>query len=391
MLRVENVSFLRFLGGPGGNVEKIASTSSRRVRHAVLLAAFKSVAIMPFSFPFNNVLRVREALKLQTLPYATAGEMELFPSVLEKTSRSCGGVALFIPTGELENFPVPPSRLESRIWPAPLPLVSKVGGEGVTFWLDEEIICSMLWRGSEPVFYRWKSRAGAATVETERAWYELYCKSKGEEIGEVFVMDATVPSELAKVPDIAKESVALCPWIGDVNMSRSALDSAVVLERMVRSLSKVASWIFIMGLLVLAGNGLRYYEARRNVDALRKRSVELYRSVFEPSRTGSIPDPLGSARYIVQQLRGGSSDGHSINEMFSDLGVIFEQNPSMDVTLDVARYNSSGVDYTGSAPDMKTAQEFRSAWADRAGSAQLGNLNTIPGGSGYRFDLYVKW
>ena len=391
MLRIENVSFFRAFGGLDKNVEKILFPSSKRVKYAVLLAAFKSVAITPFSFPFNNVLRVREALKLQTLPYAAAGEMELFPSVLEKTSRSCNGVALFIPSSELENFSMPPLRIENRVWPAPLILVSKVGGEGVTFWMDEENICSILWRSSTPVFYRWKPRVGEGTLEKELAWYELYCRSRGEEAGEVFVLDATVPPELAEVPDIAMKSVALCPWIGDVNISRSALDSAVVLERMVRSLSKAASWILIMGLLVLAGNGLRYYEARQNIDALRRRTVELYRSVFEPSRTGAISDPLGLARSTVQQLRGGSSEGHSISDMFADLGAIFEQNLSMDVTLDVARYNSDGVDYTGSAPDMETIQEFRRAWVEKAGSVQLGNLNTIPGGTGYRFNLSVKW
>ncbi|MCL2009300.1 MAG: hypothetical protein FWG71_01980 [Synergistaceae bacterium] len=387
MLRLENTGFFRALGE---GVEKIPSHYSRRVKCSLSLVAFKSIAITPFSFPFNNVLRVREALKLQSLPYAAAGEMEFFPFLLEKTSRSGSGVVFYLPSGELENYPVPQPQTENRVWPAPLPLVSQIGGEGVTFWMDEENICSMLWRGGAPVLYRWKPRAGA-TSDTELAWYELYCKSKGGETGEVFVMDATVQSELARLPDIVKESLALCPWIGDVNMSRGALDSAVVLERIVQSLSKAVSWILIMGLFVLAGNGLRYYEARRNVNALRGRTVELYRSVFEPSRTGPVSDPLGLARSTVHQLKGGSSDGHSMSEMFSNLGDIFEQNPDMNVTLDVTRYNPDGVDYTGSAPDMETAQEFRRAWSERAGSAQLGNLNTVPGGSGYRFDLYVRW
>lgn len=388
MLRLENVNFFRAFGE---GVEKIPSSSSKRVKYAVSLTAFRSVAITPFSFPFNNVLRIREALKLQTLPYATAGEMKLFPFIIEKTSRASSGVAVYTPSGELENYPVPSTQMENRVWPAPLVLVSKVGGEGVTFWLDEENICSMLWRGGIPILYRWKSRADA-TSDTELAWYERYCKSRGEEVGEVFVMDATIPPELAKIPDIAKESLALCPWIGDVNMSQSALDSAVVLERLVQSLSKVASWILIMGLLILVGNGLRYYEARRNTNEFRRRAVELYRSAFEPTRTGAIPDPLGLARSAVHELRAGPTDGRSISDMFYDLGAIFEQNPGMEgITLDVTRYNPEGVNYTGSAPNMEMAQEFRRAWAEKAYSAQLGSLSSIPGGSGYRFELYVRW
>ncbi|MDR1621685.1 MAG: hypothetical protein LBS00_04855, partial [Synergistaceae bacterium] len=227
------------------------------------------------------------------------------------------------------------------------------------------------------------------TLESELSWYEAYCKSKGEEIGEVFALDATQPSESAQLPEIVKASAALCPWIGDVNLSRSAFDSALVLERAVRSLSRVASWILVMGLLALAGNGLRYYEARRGIDELRDRSSELYRSTFDPSRTGRIPDPLGLALSRMAELRGGAAEGRLINEVFADLGSIFEQNPSMDVTLDSVRYNLEGIDYTGSAPDMETAQEFRRAWVERANAGQL-NLQNAPG-VGYRFDLSVKW
>ncbi|MDR1979881.1 MAG: hypothetical protein LBQ42_14195 [Synergistaceae bacterium] len=390
----ENAVFFRVIEGGAARIP--SPSAPKRVRHTVSMTPLKSVAISPFSFPFNNVLRIREALKLQVLPYAAGGGMELFPSLLDKTPRGSGGVAWFVPSGELENMTAPLAQVENRVWPAPLPLVSKVEGEGATFWLDEDNICSMLWRGGSPVLYRWKPRERAAegrasfTLESERSWYEAYCKSKGEDVGEVFALDATQPSELGELPEIVKKSLELYPWIGDVNLSRRAFDDALVLERAVSSLARVASWLLIMGLFVLGGNALRYYEARRSVDDLRDRSSELYRSTFEPSRTGRIPDPLGLALSKVAELRGGSTEGRLINEAFAELGAIFEQYPSMDVTLDSARYNLEGVDYTGSAPDMETAQEFRRAWAERAETAQLANLQNAPG-VGYRFDLSVKW
>ncbi|MDR2179868.1 MAG: hypothetical protein LBP21_06140 [Synergistaceae bacterium] len=404
MWTFENTDFFRVIEG---RATRIASSfTPKRVRHTVSVAPLKSVAISPFSFPFNNVLRIREALKLQVLPYAAAGGMELFPSLLDKTARGSSGVAWFVPTGELENVTAPMTQVENRVWPAPLPLVSKVEGEGVTFWLDEGSICSMLWRGGAPVLYRWKprgerelkentdentdeARPAPFTLESERSWYEAYCKSKGEETGKIFTLDATQPSALAQFSEIVRESLKLCPWIGDVNLSRSAFDNALVLERAVRSLSRVASWLLVMGLFVLSGNGLRYYEARRSIDELRERSSELYRSTFDPSRTGRIPDPLGLALSKIAELRGDAGEGRLINEVFADLGDIFEQNPSMDVTLDSVRYNLEGIDYTGSAPDMETAQEFRRAWVERANAGPL-NLQNAPG-VGYRFDLSVKW
>ena len=402
MWTFENTNFFRVIDGRA--VRIASSFTPKRVRHTVSLVPLKSVAISTFSFPFNNVLRIREALKLKVLPYAAAGGMELFPSLLDKTPRSSEGVAWFVPSGELENVTVPMAQVENRVWPAPLPLVSKVGGEGVTFWMDEGNICSMLWRSGAPVLYRWKPRESAAeaqpslaqltqpsfTLESERSWYEAYCKSKGEEIGEIFTLDATQPSGLDNFSEIVRESLRLCPWIGDVNLSRSAFDNALVMERAVRSLSRVASWFLIMGLFALAGNGLRYYEARRSIDELRDRSSQLYRSTFDPSRTGRIADPLGLALSKVAELQGGAVEGRLINQVFADLGSIFEQNLSMDVTLDSVRYNLlEGVDYTGSAPDMETAQEFRRAWVERANAGPL-NLQNAPG-VGYRFDLSVKW
>ncbi|MDR3265023.1 MAG: hypothetical protein LBT15_03330, partial [Synergistaceae bacterium] len=259
-----------------------------------------------------------------------------------------------------------------------------------TIWLDESGICSMLWRGGVPVFYRWKS-AERATPEAERAWIEAFCKSRSEEVGEFFAMDATRPSELALLPEIIKESLALYPWLEEVNLSRGALDSALVLERVVRMGTRVAAWLLAFGLLAATGNGLRWYEARQNIDALRGRSVALYREAFDPSATGPISDPLGRARGKMAELTGGSpAEGRLIGDVFSDLGAIFEKNPSMDVTLDSVRYNPDGVEYTGSAPDTGTIQSFRQACAETASSAQIMNMQNAPG-IGYRFDLNVRW
>ena len=387
MLLYDNADFFRVTEG---GVLRIPSPAPlRRIRHTVSMAPLKSVAISPFSFPFNNVLRIREALKLQTLPYAAAGDMELFPSLLEKAPRSSSGIAWFVPAGELENVKAPLAQVENKVWPAPLPLVSQVQGDGVTLWLDETNICSMLWRSGVPILYRWKARA-KTTPEAERAWFEAYCKSKEEEPGGFFVLDATLPSDLARLPQIVKESLERHPWIGDMNLSRSAFDSALVLERAVRSGASAASWLLILGLLALAGNGMRYYQARRSIDEFRDRSSNLYREAFDPARTGRIPDPLGLARSKIAEFKGGTTDGRQINDVFSDLGSIFTENPSMDVTLDSMRYNANGVDYTGSAPDMGTAQSLQRFWLEKAASAQLGNLQSAPG-IGFRFDLNIKW
>ena len=76
--------------------------------------------------------------------------------------------------------------------------------------------------------------------------------------------------------------------------------------------------------------------------------------------------------------------------MLADLGSIFIADPSMDITVEILRYNSEGIDCTGSAPDMSTILTFRRAWESRASLAQLDNTQSVSG-IGYRFDLRVRW
>ena len=386
MLLYENTDFYRTTDD--GNERIPVVPPPKRVRQTVSMASFKSLAISSFSFPFNNVLRIREALKLQTLPYASTGEMDLFPSVLEKGSRNSSGIVWFVPSVELEKLTPPLPNVENRLWPAPMSLVSEIQGEGGVLWLDENSACSMLWEGGIPVLYRWKARS-RTTAEAERAWLEAYCKTKEKELGAFFALDATRPSELARLPQIVKESLAAYPWIGDVNLSKSALDSALVLERTVRLGTRVASWFLVFGLLAMAGNGLRYYEARKGVAEIRRRASQVYIEAFEPSRTTPVSDPIGLARQRLEDLLN-PSDGRHLNDVLEDLGNILEQNSSMDITIDTMRYALNEVDYTGSAPDTATVWDFQRSWAEKAETARVENIQSAPN-IGFRYDLRVRW
>jgi hypothetical protein len=360
------------------------------VRRTVSLSPLKSVAISSFAFPFSSVVRIREALKLQILPYTAAGKVDLFPSVLEKTARSSSGVVWFTSEGESEGVTAPMSGVENRIWPAPLPLVSQIHGNGTTLWADRANICSILWRNGIPVLCRWKP-AARTTPDSEREWMEAYCKSRSEEPGEFFALNAENPSELARLPEIINESIARYPWIEEVNLSHSALNSALGLERALALGTRAAVWLLILGLLVAGGNGMRWYGIRQDIGDLQSRSAALYRETFDPARTGPVSDPLGLARAKIAELKGnGASEGRMISEVFSELGTIFENNPSMDVTLDSVRYNVDRVDYTGSAPDVGTVQSFQRACLENSSSATLENLQAAPG-VGYRFNLSVRW
>ena len=117
---LENIDLHRVAGGALRRVS--AAPPSRRVRRAAVLVPMRSLSVSPFSFPFGSVMRVREALRLQTLPFlscATAGGMELFPTVLERTLRSSSGVVWYASAAELD-FPELSVGLSALVWPTPL-------------------------------------------------------------------------------------------------------------------------------------------------------------------------------------------------------------------------------------------------------------------------------
>ena len=139
----ENVVFRRVIG------EEVRSVGSGR--RAVTLVPMRSLSLDAFSFPFSNAAKVREALRLQVLPYAAAGAVEIFPVILERAGRGASGVVWYVSPEELASLP---EEAAGMVWPAPLPLASRVEGTGVTLWADEENLCSLLWQGYKPVLNR---------------------------------------------------------------------------------------------------------------------------------------------------------------------------------------------------------------------------------------------
>lgn len=391
---LENVEFRRVCGGELR--EALPPLNAKKNAPVIVLAPFKSLSVDAFAFPFSNSTKIREALKLQVMPYSAAGEVEIFPVALEKAGRGTGGIVWYVSPEELKlpdyNDPEDAemhAHSNHIVWPAPLPFVSKINGTGVTLWADEENLCSILWQDYKPALTRWRPRV-RSNPEAEFAWFDMYCKEQELERGESFVIDALDPESLEIIGEISQESILKCPWISSVNLSKSALEGAMGLERSVGLMTRVACWILLMGVIALAGCILRWHQLQSRTAAVRGQSEALYKEVFEPGRTGRIANPVSLARDKIAELQNGGAEGRGLEDVLADLGTIFKDDPSMDVTIDILRYNAEGIDFTGSAPDMSTVLTFRRAWESRASLSLLYNTQSVSG-LGYRFDLRVRW
>ncbi len=398
-----SAEFKRVISGErttGEDGEEVLSKAVRTItpgygKNTVILVPMKSLSLDDFSFPFQNTSKIREALRLQAMPFTAAGELDIFPVILTKTGRGSNGIAWYVSPEELE---IPNLSYSTggtlKIWPAPLPFISQLeefDGNGVTIWTDEENASSILWQKNIPVMYRWRKLIDANTENKEALWYDGYCKAMGLERGGTFIVNASAGDyDDEDFTEIVSDSVRICPWIADVNLSRSALEGARDLERTVRLLSRVSCWLLAAGAAILGAELLRYYQLQWQIQDIRTHSEDFYRKTFDPSRTGRISNPVLLARDRIASLTGTGEEAHPIDEVLADMGDVFEQTGSADITIDTVRYNSEGIDCTGIAPDMTTVLNFRRAWESRAQLAQVDNTQFVSG-IGYRFDLRVRW
>lgn len=388
-----SADFMRVITSDGEKSARTIRTGTGRV--SVTLAPMRTLSIEGFEFPFSNASKIRDALRLQVMPYTAAGEVDIFPVILKRSGRISSGIVWYASPDELEMPQSHYARAGThRTWPAPMPFVSRLqdfGGNGVTMWTDESNVCSILWQSNSPVLYRWRRLTDEKSAEKELAWYDVYCQGRELERGGNFIVNAYGNDEAEdEFAEIVSESVEICPWMSDVNLSRKALQGERDLERTVRVLTRVSCWLLALGALALSGMLIRWYSLQGEIQSVRTRNEAFYRETFDPERTGRISNPVLLARDKIASMTGTGHDAHPMSEVLADMGEVFTELDSARISLDIVRYNADGIDCTGVAPDMTTVLNFRRAWETRAEHVQVDNTQFVSG-IGYRFDLRVRW
>jgi hypothetical protein len=342
------------------------------------------LSVSGFKFPFSNPARIREAIKLQTVLYSGGNSIQIFPILVNKGSKETSGFSFFLPDNELTELEKIIGDASSPLFAAPLALASSVDGDGITVWTDEKNICSVVWRSGVPELYRWRIHKESA-LAAEVAWLKKYCESKEIEKNDVFIFDAENDSE--NLVSIIKQSFASFPWLKEINLSRGAINSVMILERFVRFTSKAAIWLTVFGTIFVIGAWMNHSMISKALADTRSSSEKLYREVFD--REGRIVDAVSQARGRINALKGSGSSGKTLSDALSELGIPWKTN-SVKITLDTMSYTSEGANFSGSAADMGAIQSFRTSFSDMGILVIMGDLQQIPGG-GFRFNIGIKW
>ncbi len=356
-----------------------------------VLGIYKTLSLQEFSYPFSDTLQIREALNLKILPFSSAsGGIEVFPTITSRDGKSANGVAWFVSRDELDKFENSGSRKGGRNIYLPLPVIfsSMFDNSGVGIWADSENICAMIFRdGGVPAFYGWKSR-NKTTPDEYFSWLVDLAGSSGIEINDKLIIDSEKDPEYSdKIIEMLLKFTEGSSLSGEVNLSRSELDTELYIERLFRIAGKMAMLFIVTGAILLGTSIFRYYTFASTTDWLDERSEQIYREVFDPS--GRIVDPLSQAKGKIRALTTEDS-GMKIDKILGILGRSSDELGKSKITLDVLRYNGDNIDINGSTMDMTSVQKFQEILRKHGIEPQIGDIQQIPGG-GLRFTMAIGW
>lgn len=366
----------------------LAGNIPLREGDSLCLASFRSLSMQPFVYPFSSLSRIRDALFIKVKPYSVDGKnVEISPAIFEKDGKSCKGIAWFISSEELERFERGRDISGNLInWPVPIAFASEIHGTGAVIWTDEESMCSMIFENYFPLLYRWNNRE-TSNIDDEKMWLLSYSRSLGNEIDRFYIADSGTEGYQAGLAESIANTLKDFPAYSRVNISKKVMDSFLVTERTTVLATKALSVFLVAGLLFAAGSFVKYRTAGWSLNAIRDRSYDVYREVFDPN--GKIIDPLSQAKAKISALSG-TDRGLSLEEVLSRIGAAWKDVPEGKRILNSIRYNGNYVDISGSASEMSTVQSFQKALDKDGTESRIGDIQQIPGG-GIRFNMTLRW
>ena len=364
-----------------------AGKGGRKRGRQFVLVPYRALSIRSFDYPFGSVSAIREALRLQYVSVASGRDLEIYPVVLNKENRRFSGAALVIPSEERSSVEDGIGKGgKAAIWPLPFALVSELGGDGGAVCVLDDGISSAFFVNGEPVLYRWQPLS-RRTPEQERDWLLSYGSKYREEPFETVIVDASQEGE--RLSKGVRDTIADFPSLGAYSLSRRVLDSAIVVEHIVKGLSSLSWSMMLAGGIFLAAGLIKGSAVESELNKVKDSSVRIYQEAFGPGR---IRDPLSQARGMLAQANSSPNrprleDGlRIIARAWPD-----SQNDEERMSVDTLRFGGDGMELIGTANEVSLVQNLQKALrAETDGVVKLGDIQQVPGG-GLRYSLEVRW
>jgi hypothetical protein len=353
---------------------------------AVLLRSFDNLFAYEFSFPFQGISRVKDAIRLQYRPLLGDGinNVEFIPFFTQISKKSSSGCVFLLNREETSGADDTLSGVSPKdaVWPAPLAFAGEVGPDGLLIWREKDRITSVWIKNWTPAFYRTSSSEAAAPDDEERTALE-YIRSMGGEAEKILVVDSRDVSD-SDLQSCGLKTIKACPYYAGLDLSGTGANMQERRERILESLSKVSRAALFSGVIFLLA-AAAVFMRQSSLEALAEgHSASLYETAFKERSM----QPLVSAAAKLRNT-GEAGRDDSIVSYLRDVSSVWGQlGDDPGITIETLKYGSQNADIMGTARDNAPIQKLRSGLENLGYSIRVDNIQSIPGG-GMRFSMNV--
>ncbi|MDR0764755.1 MAG: hypothetical protein LBE65_04090 [Synergistaceae bacterium] len=353
---------------------------------SVLLRSFGNISAYEFSFPFQGMTKIREALKIKFKSLLGDGAANVslipFPTKIEKKSVS-GCVFVIRNDEKTDEAADAAASANCSVWPKPLVFACEAAPDGLLVCSGEHDITSVWFKNWTPVFYR-VSPSGSTTPEEEKQNVLEYIERSGERVNKTQLVDLKDYSD-DELRALGALTMSACPMYERLDLSETGASRQETREKIISRLSLAGRAALAAGLICLALMMGVYLKQSRVAGDTLNHAGDIYETSFgEPSA-----QPVISA---ARKLSGAGENGpgYSLLSLVSDISNAWKKlGDEPGLTIESLKYGPEASDILGTAKNNESIQRFRSFIEETGGSPRTDNIQTVIGGD-LRFSMNIR-
>jgi hypothetical protein len=356
---------------------------------SVLLRSFGNISAYEFSFPFQGMTKIREALKIKFKSLLGDGAQRVslipFPTKIEK--KSVSGCVFVIRNDEntavsdmTAKYAVTPN---CAVWPKPLVFACEAAPDGLLVCADENGIASVWFKNWTPVFYR-VLPSDSTTSEEEKQSVLEYIERSGGHVDKTVIVDLKDYSD-EDLRSLGSLTMSACPMYERLDLSETGASRQETREKILSRLSIASRVALAAGLVCLALTVGIYFKQSLVAGDTLNHTGDIYEISFGER---SMQPMVSAARKLANAGKDGL--GYSLLSLADDISNAWKKlGDDPGITIETLRYGLEASDILGTAKNNESIQRFRSFIEETGGSPRTDNIQTVLGGD-LRFSMNIR-
>jgi hypothetical protein len=353
----------------------------------VLLRSFRNISAYEFSFPFQGMTKIREALKIKFKSLLGEGASRVslipFPTKIEK--KSVSGCVFVIRNDEKtdEEAPAPDAASNCAVWPKPLVFACEAAPDGLLVCSGENSVVSVWFKNWTPVFYR-ALPSDSTTPEEEKRSVLEYIERSGEHVDTVLVVDLKDYSD-EDLRSLGALTISACPMYERLDLSETGANRQETREKIISRLSAAGRTALVSGLVCLVLMAGVYFKQSLVARDTLNHTGDIYEMSFGER---SAQPAVSAARKLASAGKDGP--GYSLLSFASDISNAWKKlGDEPGITIETLKYGPEASDILGTAKNNEAIQRFRSFIEETGASPRTDNIQTALGGY-LRFNMNIR-